>query len=743
MAPPAGTLRVGRYFLSLVTILVVLYGLVFWPGHSRAPKLGLDLEGGTQVIFKARTPTGKAPSKSSMEEARTIMENRVNGYGVANAEVVIQGNNRIQISVPGKSSSAIANIGAAAVLNFRALVMAPVATQAEITAQAAAASASATATATGSAAATPSTSTSASATTSAGPAASSTATASSQNFRDAPLEAASPTPTATASTTTSATPSASASATPSATPTASGSATPNKTSADPLAGLGFAIPQTEDAYAKLTSAQQTELQSAVSNFDCSSKPPDTTAQKTYLACDTTDAKSATMIYLLGPVIVPGTEISSASAIAPGTQQGQTQWVVSLHLKSTGQKNWSEWTSKHNTDNQTPAGAITSCGTGTDPTTGTAETPCANYVAFTLDSAVINAPYTGSTIPGDTQITGSFTQKSSTALANQLKYGALPLSFDTETNTTVSATLGSGQLKAGLLAGGIGLILVVLYSLIYYRALGLVTISSLLVSGGLTYAMLVILGREIGFTLTLAGIAGFIVAVGITADSFVVFFERIKDEVHEGRSMRVAVPRAWVRARRTILSADTVSFLAAAILYYFAAGDVKGFAFTLGLSTILDLVVVFLFTHPLVSILSRSAAFGSARFTGLDSAREGGVVKSSDTPRRVRTPRGGASTVVLEDDVDLLAVENVDVDPREPIAPTETTRPTRATSTDDGVTLEAPVEPTEVVAPVEGETAAERAAARRARMRGKPLTKAPAPADVKNDVNPDTDTDGQS
>ena len=185
---------------------------------------------------------------------------------------------------------------------------------------------------------------------------------------------------------------------------------------------------------------------------------------------------------------------------------------------------------------------------------------------------------------------------------------------------MSPTLGTDQLKAGLLAGGIGLVLVVVYSLIYYRALGLVTIASLVVSAGLTYAMLVMLGKQIGFTLTLAGIAGFIVAVGITADSFVVFFERIKDEVHEGRTARTAIPRAWVRSRRTILSADTVSFLAAATLYYFAAGDVKGFAFTLGLSTILDLVVVFLFTHPLVSLFSRSAAFGSARFTGLDHVR---------------------------------------------------------------------------------------------------------------------------
>ncbi len=253
------------------------------------------------------------------------------------------------------------------------------------------------------------------------------------------------------------------------------------------------------------------------------------------------------------------------------------------------------------------------------------------MAFTLDDEVITQPTNiQSTINGDTQVTGNFTQTQADDLANSLKYGALPLKFTAETASTVSATLGTAQLKAGLLAGGIGLALVVLYSLFYYRALGLVTIASLLVSGGLTYASLVILGSQIGFTLTLAGIAGFIVAVGITADSFVVLFERIKDEVHEGRTMRVAIPRAWVRARRTIISADIVSFLAAAVLYFFAAGDVRGFAFTLGMSTILDLVVVFLFTHPLVSLLSRSAAFGSARFTGLNAVRVGGIAVAAPT-----------------------------------------------------------------------------------------------------------------
>ncbi len=713
MAPPAGTLRVGRYFLALFAIFVVLYGLVFWPGKSHKPKLGLDLAGGTQIIFKATTPNGKPPSHSSMEEARQIMEDRVNGYGVANATVVIQGNDQIEISFPGNSSSALANIGTAAVLNFRPLIMAPVPTAAaEAAAVAAQSSASATASAT------PSATTSAPAA-STPAAASASATHSGTDLHAQALDASttpsaaavSATPTASATPTTSATPTGSAAASP--TPTGSGTAS---TSAHPLVGLGFPVPQTEAQYAALTAAQQTQLQTAVSTFDCASKPPDVAADKTYLACDSTDPKKATTVFLLGAVIVPGTEISSASAQAPGSSQGQTEWVVSLHLKTTGQKNWSEWTSKNNTGGSTPTNPVTECGTGTD-SSGAQETPCSDYVAFVLDGAVINYPYTAGTINGDTQISGGFTQSSATMLANQLKYGALPLTFTTQSILTVSASLGAGQLKAGLLAGGIGLILVVLYSLLYYRALGLVTIASLLVSGGLTYAMLVILGRGIGFTLTLAGIAGFIVAIGITADSFVVFFERIKDEVHEGRSMRTAVPRAWVRARRTILSADTVSFLAAAILYYFAAGDVKGFAFTLGLSTILDLVVVFLFTHPLVSLLSRSAAFGSARFTGLDAAREGGVVQSSDAaPVPVRRPRRSGAVAVLEPEVDEVDTDLLDesdaaedVEVPEPVTPVPTP---------------AAAPPAPASAPVEGETAADRAAARRARLRGKPLSTEP-------------------
>jgi preprotein translocase subunit SecD len=433
----------------------------------------------------------------------------------------------------------------------------------------------------------------------------------------------------------------------SATASATASAAPVKLVADPLKNIGFTVPTTEVGFDALTSAQQSTLSTAVSTFNCSSYPDVPTSYT--LACDGTGYR-----YLLGTTIVKGTQITGASAVAPDVSGGggSSEWTVSVNMNGTAQSKWANYTSANH-----------STASGSYPYTCSAATvPCADYVGFILDGTIITAPQTNSTINGSTSISGSFTQKSAGELANQLKYGALPITFRSDNAQTISATLGTSQLKAGLLAGGIGLILVVLYSLLYYRGLGIVTIASLLVSGGLTYASLVILGREMGYTLSLAGIAGFIVAIGITADSFVVFFERLKDEVHEGRSIRVAVPRAWIRARRTILSADTVSFLAAAVLYYFAAGDVRGFAFTLGLSTILDLVVVFLFTHPLISLLSRSRTFGSPRFTGLNSVREYGAFATVVEPSRrtsndgKRTARGG--TAPLTGGIALLEEEDL-------------------------------------------------------------------------------------
>ncbi|MGH3597464.1 MAG: SecD/SecF family protein translocase subunit, partial [Mycobacterium sp.] len=196
-----------------------------------------------------------------------------------------------------------------------------------------------------------------------------------------------------------------------------------------------------------------------------------------------------------------------------------------------------------------------------------------------------------------------------------------LSFESSEAETVSATLGLTSLRAGLIAGAIGLVLVLVYSLLYYRVLGLLTALSLVASGAMVFAILVLLGRYINYTLDLAGIAGLIIGIGTTADSFVVFFERIKDEIREGRSFRSAVPRGWARARKTIVSGNAVTFLAAAVLYFLAIGQVKGFAFTLGLTTILDIVVVFLVTWPLVYVASKSATMAKPVYNGLGATQQ--------------------------------------------------------------------------------------------------------------------------
>jgi preprotein translocase subunit SecD len=252
--------------------------------------------------------------------------------------------------------------------------------------------------------------------------------------------------------------------------------------------------------------------------------------------------------------------------------------------------------------------------------------------------VVSAPTIQSAIvDGNTQISGNFTQQQTKDLADILKYGSLPLSFTSSDATTVSATLGLASLKAGLIAGGLGLALVFVYCLFYYRLLGALTIVSLGLSGLVVYAVLVLLGRWIGFTLDLAGVAGFIISIGVTADSFVVFFERLKDEIREGRSFRSAVPRGWARARRTILASDAILFLASAVLYAIAVGDVQGFAFTLGMSTVLDLVVVFLVTHPLVVLASKSKTLSNPKLTGL-----GGVQHLADERRSARKAAGAAA-----------------------------------------------------------------------------------------------------
>jgi preprotein translocase subunit SecD len=356
-------------------------------------------------------------------------------------------------------------------------------------------------------------------------------------------------------------------------------------------------------------------QAAFAAFTCAKPKNVDLPNKPLIACD----RAKTTKYLLGPAILEGTDLSDAFAGIP--QQG-IQWQVNLKFTNAGGDKFLKATT-----------AISKLPQGQ------------NLFAIVLDGETISTPSVDSPIPGgQAQITGSFTEQEARDLANVLKYGALPLSFEPSSVEDVSPQLGGDQLSAGITAGLVGLALVVLFSFLYYRGLGIVVVASLATAAALTYALIVLLGDAIGFTLTLAGIAGLIVAIGITADSFVIYFERLRDEVREGRSLRSSVETGWARAKHTIIAADSISLLAAVVLYILAVGGVKGFAFTLGLTTLIDLLVVFIFTKPIVTLLARTDFFGHGhKLSGLDPEHLGverlpGQMKPSARPAKKTTPK---------------------------------------------------------------------------------------------------------
>jgi preprotein translocase subunit SecD len=333
-----------------------------------------------------------------------------------------------------------------------------------------------------------------------------------------------------------------------------------------------------------------------------------------VSCAPATATLPAVKYVLAPAKVAGTEVTAAAAGLPSSQTSlnSNQWQVNLSFNGKG---------------TTAFGAITSMMYSKYTSGYDAPSSVLDQLAIVLDGVVVSAPDIdeGAIPGGNAQITGDFTETQATTLADQLQYGALPINLSEVDVESVSASLGRDQLEAGLIAAAIGLGLVVVYSFLYYRGLGLVSVSSLVIAATLAYCTVVLLSKysSSGFNLSLAGIAGLIVAIGITADSFVVFFERLRDEVRDGRSLRPAVESGWKRARRTILVSDTVSFLAALLLWYFSVSDVKGFAFTLGLTTLIDIIVVFLFTKPMVTLLARTKFFSSGHpLSGLDPKRLG-------------------------------------------------------------------------------------------------------------------------
>ena len=388
---------------------------------------------------------------------------------------------------------------------------------------------------------------------------------------------------------------------------------PAETPAPELESTPTASPTDGSDLAWVTPAQQ----AAFDAYDCAAADNDNSAapeDEPLITCES----DGSVKYLLGPVGVSGERISNATSGLETTQQGAStgRWAVNIVFDGEGTEQFA--------DISTRLVAL--------------EAP-RNQFAIVLDGQVISAPVTqGAVTNGKPSITGNFDQESAKTLADQLKFGALPFNFTVQSSELISATLGSAQLVSGLLAGVIGLVLVVLYSLVQYRALAAVTIASLVIAAIVTYLLITLMSWSEGYRLSLAGVAGLIVAIGITADSFIVYFERIKDELRDGRGLVSAVESGWKRALRTIIASDTVNFLAAIVLFVLAVGNVRGFAFTLGLTTIVDLIVVCLFTHPMLQLLANTRFFNEGhRLSGLDPRALGAVYRGRAS---FRTPVAG-------------------------------------------------------------------------------------------------------
>ncbi|WP_225727342.1 MULTISPECIES: protein translocase subunit SecD [unclassified Nocardia] len=592
MPPSKGTGHPFRLLGVYAALLAVIYALVFFTGDKApTPKLGIDLQGGTRVTLTARTPDGSKPSQDSLHRAQSIIESRVNGLGVTNSEVVIDGDN-IVVTVPGDNGQQARSLAVTAKLYIRPVMpggIAPAKGSKQDTGPGAPAPSAPPALTPGE---NPSTAPAPAPASAPAPAAPEQPAPEQQPApQNRVFPAQGPTGQEQPPTSAPATP------TPTPTETPTGDLTPQQKAEKEIAAAKALRQSTDPAV----------QQQAMATLDCSKPDPLAGADDPNLplvACG-----SDGNVYLLDKSRISGEEIANATS---GFDKMEARNVVDLTFKSTGADQWTALTKEY----------------------------LGKQIAVVLDTKVITAATVqGVQTDGRSRISGNFTAASARDLANTLKYGSLPLSFQTSEAESVSATLGLSSLRAGLLAGAIGLAVVLVYCLLYYRMLGFLAGFSLVASGVAVYGLIVLLGRWIGFTLDLAGIAGLIIGIGLTADSFVVFFERIKDEMREGRSFRSAVPRGWARAQRTNLSGKTVSLIASVVLYILAAGQVKGFAFTLGVTTVLDVIVLYLVTAPLMMLASRSQFWAKPSVNGLGAIqqlareRKAGSTTVKETARR--------------------------------------------------------------------------------------------------------------
>lgn len=578
-------LPVAPYFTALFLVLAVLWvaALAGSGWKFPTPKLGLDLQGGLSMTLTAyQQGTDEPPSAETMEQARQIIEGRVNSTGVSEPEVYVEGTENIVVNVAGDDidEQALRDVGAPAELRFRIVTNSVADTSAleeqlaeeapteEPTAEATEEPAAETSeTPVEEGAETPAEETSSEAGSGQAPTTDEVAATLDEVWAKVGPDAA--------------------------TAAQSLTAAPDAATGALLEPFGALAPE-EVALLPAT------VQFFIPQITCEtldSRPPGAVQQPDIevTACQApepagTEDPSLTFQYkfLLQPATVLGSDVTSADV---GTDQANlNQFVVNVQFSTEGAQKWGALTTEN----------------------------LQSQVAIVLDNEVVSAPTIQEVSSNSTQISGEFTADQANQLADQLNFGSLPTNFVVQTVNEVTATLGVDQLEAGVFAMAIGLLLVIIYCFVYYRVIGFVVLGSLVVAAAILYPTVSLLGSQIGFTMTLAGIAGFVVAVGITADSFVVYFERIKEEMAGGRSVRSAVPRAWVRARRTILSASAVSMISAVVLYILAIGPVRGFAFTLGLSTVVDLLVVFVFTHPLAEWMARGKVLSNHHLSGLHS-----------------------------------------------------------------------------------------------------------------------------
>ncbi|MGW8063307.1 protein translocase subunit SecD [Streptomyces ziwulingensis] len=582
--------RPGRSLALILIAIVALTGGMFASGHT-TPRLGIDLAGGTSITLRAVPEAGQesAINKTNMDTAVEIMERRVNGLGVSEAEVQTQGDRNIIVNIPKGTNSEEAReqVGTTAKLYFRP-VLATELSGAGVTGS---------------------------------PSPSATGNASDEATDEA-TDGAADQDEATEGDTASDAPSGSASAGSSpqgraASDALKADASPSAEASDGASPSASASPSADASGDDATAA----LQEKYAALDCTdaaarAKAGDGAKQGDSMVACGQNSQGQWQKYILGPAAVDGTDVDKSEAVF--NTQTAAGWTVTMKFTDGGAKKFADITGEL-AQNPSPQ----------------------NQFAIVLDNEVVSDPYVSQALTGGSaEISGTFDQEEAQGLANMLSYGALPLTFKEDSVTTVTAALGGEQLEAGLIAGAIGLALVILYLLVYYRGLSFIAVASLLISAALTYVIMSLLGPAIGFALNLPAVCGAIVAIGITADSFIVYFERVRDEIREGRTLRPAVERAWPRARRTILVSDFVSFLAAAVLFIVTVGKVQGFAFTLGLTTLLDVVVVFLFTKPLLTLMARRRFFASGhKWSGLDPKSLGAKPPLRRTRRPARPAAG--------------------------------------------------------------------------------------------------------